>query len=122
VKEVIWPVVIGMALLGVISLWLKQIMMAQRKKVPGMTPVSIQTYWVDNWASTLFALTSTAGGLAFVDYLGMLGGKAGPAIAFGIGFIGNSVADLIGGRVQSLINPGAPVPYDSTKEPMESKE
>jgi len=110
VKEVMWGYVILMAVLGVISLWLKQITMARSKSVPGMSPVSLKTYWLTNWPSTLFALTSTAGGIAFLDYLNLLNGKAGPALAFGVGFIANNVADLIGGRVQSLINPGAPIP------------
>jgi len=110
IKAVVWPAVIGMALLGVVSLWLKQITMARSKSVPGMSPVSLKTYWLTNWPSTLFALTSTAGGITFLDYLDLLNGKAGPALAFGVGFIANNIADLIGGRVQSLINPGAPPP------------
>ncbi len=107
-KEVVWPAVIFMALMGVVSLWLKQITMARSRNTPGMSPVSLHTYWLTHWPATLFALTSTAGGLAFLDYLNLLGGKAGPALSFGVGFIANNVADLIGGRVQSLINPGAP--------------
>lgn len=102
---IMWPAVIAMALLGVVSLWLKQIMMARSAAVPGMAPVSLRTYWLTYWPSTLFALTSTAGGIAFLDYLTLLEGKAGPALAFGAGYIANNIADLIGGRVQSLITP-----------------
>lgn len=101
---VAWVAVVCMALLGVVTLWLKQIIMARSTSVPGMSPVSLKTYWLTYWPNTLFALTSSAGGIVFLDYLGLLDGKAGPALAFGVGFISNNVADLIGGRVQSLIN------------------
>ena len=105
-QEIAWPLVIGMALLGVVSLWLKQIMTAKSSAVPGMSPVTLRTYWLTYWPNTLFALTSTCGGIAFLDYMELLGGKAGPALAFGVGYIANNIADLIGGRVQSLINAG----------------
>lgn len=115
-KEIVWPLVIAMAFLGVVTLWLKQLGTARSRAVPGMAPVSLRTYWLTYWPTTLFALTSTAGGIAMLDYLELLSGKAGPVLAFGAGYIGNSVADLIGGRVQSLINPGAPTSPDSTKD------
>jgi hypothetical protein len=107
-NTVAWKLVIGMAALGVVSMWLKQIMMARSSAVPGMSPVSLRTYWLTNWPNTLFAVTSTAGGIAFFDYLNMLDGKAGPAMAFGIGYIANNIADLVGGRVQALINSPSP--------------
>lgn len=109
---VAWYAVIAMAALGVVSMWLKQIMMARSAAVPGMNPVSLRTYWLTYWPNTLFALTSTAGGLAFFDYLNLLDGKAGPALAFGIGYIANNVADLVGGRVQALINAPPPTPKE----------
>jgi hypothetical protein len=109
-ETIAWPLVIFMALVGVISMWLKQIAMARSSNTPGMSPVSLQTYWLTNWPSTLFALTSTAGGIVFLDYLNLLDGKAGPALAFGTGYIANNVADLIGGRVQSLIGASAAPP------------
>jgi hypothetical protein len=81
VKEIMWAYVILMAAMGVVTMWLKQIMMARSAAVPGMSPVSLRTYWLTNWPATLFAISSTAGGIAYLEYLGLLGGKAGPALA-----------------------------------------
>lgn len=99
-----WWLIIFMAALGVVSMWLKQMMMARKEAIPDMKPLSLRTYWLTYWPNTLFALTSTAGGLVFFDYLNLLGGKAGPALGFGIGYIANNIADLVGSRVQALIN------------------
>lgn len=104
VKEVIWPAVIAMAALGVITLWLKQIMTARSSATPGLAVIGVREYWLTYWPATIFALTSTVGGIALLDYLDMLSGKLGPIAAFGVGYVGNSIADLIGGRVQAMIN------------------
>ncbi len=108
-KAVVWPAVILMAVLGLLTLWLKQFIGARSASSPGMAPISAKEYWIGNWPSTLFALSSVFGGIAYLDYLGWLGGKLGPAIAWGVGYIGNSIADLLGGRVQAMIS-AAPLP------------
>lgn len=95
-----WWVIILMGLLGVATHWLKQLAMARRQNVPDMGPLTTREYWLKCWPETLAALTSTFAGIALlheVDYLSA-------TTAFGIGYIGNSAADLIGGRVQAMIN------------------
>jgi uncharacterized membrane protein len=91
-----------MTVLGVITHWMKQIMLA--RKSASMTPLSVRSYWVTYWPETIAAATSSVAGVALMQELGYLT----PAVAFGVGYLGNSAADLIGGRVQAMISAAAP--------------
>lgn len=102
-KEIVWWLIALMSVMGVITHWLKQIAMTKRQNVPSMAPISIKEYWVTNWPETVTAFTSTIAGVALLHELGYVT----PVAAFGVGYLGNSVADLIGGRVQSMINAAA---------------
>jgi hypothetical protein len=93
-----------MALLGVLTHWMKQVALARKPNVPGMAVITLKAYWITYWPETLAAATSTAAGVAMLHELGYLT----PAAAFGVGYLGNSAADLIGGRVQAMITAAAP--------------
>lgn len=98
--ELIWWLVVLLAFAGVMTHWLKQVIMMRGAATPGMNPIGFKTYWVTNWPQSLVALLSTSGAIAFFWESGMLT----HAISYFIGYMGNSVADTIGGRVQAMIN------------------
>jgi len=106
-KYSLWMIVL-MTVLGVVTHWAKQVALARKQNVPGMTTLGVRGYWLTYWPESLTAATSSVAGVALMDELGYLT----PAVAFGIGYLGNSAADLIGGRVQAMISaaalPGAP--------------
>lgn len=95
-------VIVVMTLLGVVTHWMKQIAIA--RKSPGMAPIGVREYWLTYWPETIAAATSSVAGIALLSELGYLT----PATAFGVGYLGNSAADLIGGRVQAMIAAAAP--------------
>jgi hypothetical protein len=94
-KEIVWWVIV---------LWLKQVALAKKQNVPGMTAISLKTYWVTYWPETITAFTSTIAGVALLHELSYIT----PVAAFGVGYLGNSAADLIGGRVQAMMTAAAP--------------
>lgn len=100
VYDVNWWMVALMASMGVITHWLKQLAMTRRQAVPDMGTISLKVYWVQCWPETVAALTSTFAAIALLYDFHYLTA----ATAFGAGYIGNSAADLIGGRVQAMIN------------------
>lgn len=105
-----WVAVVLMAICGVVTHWAKQIMLGRRANVPGMSAISLWDYWVKYWPETLTAVTSTVAGIALLHELG----RVSPVAAFGVGYLGNSAADLIGGRVQAMLNAAtnSPTPKD----------
>lgn len=103
----IWPLVITMALCGVLSHWLKQLITVRNTAGPG-TSIGLRAYWLTHWPESLFCLMSTVGGIAFFYESGMLT----HAMAYAVGFMGNSMADMLGGRVQAMVN-AAPMPKSS---------
>jgi hypothetical protein len=95
-----WTIVTLMALCGVLTHWAKQVMLARRSNVPGMAVISLWDYWVKYWPETVVAVTSTVAGIALLHELG----HVTPVAAYGVGYLGNSAADLIGGRVQAMLS------------------
>lgn len=103
-RELIWWVVILMALAGVGTHWLKQIIMMRSNSPAGLKPIGFKMYWITCWPESLVALLSTIGGIAFMHESGMLT----HAMSYAVGYMGNSMADMLGGRVQAMINAPAP--------------
>lgn len=97
---IIWWLVVVLALAGVLTHWLKQVVIMRSANVPGMNPIGFSAYWFTYWPQSLIALFSTAGAIAFFAEANMLT----HATAYFIGYMGNSVADTIGGRVQAMIS------------------
>lgn len=100
-----WAVIAVMAFMGVITHWVKQIALARRQSVC-MTGLGIRGYWLNHWPETVTAFTSTIAGIALLHEIGYVT----PVTAFGVGYLGNSAADLIGGRVQAMISAAANSP------------
>jgi len=100
----VWPVVVFMAICGIATHWLKQLAMMRKESTPGMGTITARTYWVTYWPESLAAITSTAAGITLLAELNMLT----HALAFGVGYMGNSMADMIGGRVQAMITAAPP--------------
>ena len=104
-REIVWWLVAVLAMCGVITHWLKQVIMMRGQAVPGMNPIGFKAYWITNWPESLVALFATAGACAFMYEANMLT----HATAYFVGYMGNSMADTIGGRVQAMITaPPAP--------------
>jgi hypothetical protein len=95
-----WTLIAIMALLGVLTHWAKQVTLARRANVPGMGVISLKDYWVTYWPETITAISSTVAGIALLHELG----HVTPVAAYGVGYLGNSAADLIGGRVQAMLS------------------
>lgn len=91
-----------MVLLGVFTHWLKQIVMMKKANPSGFGHITLKSYWIDNWPETLMAATSAAAAVTLLHELNHLTA----ASAWGAGYLGNSAADLIGGRVQAMITAG----------------
>lgn len=97
---IIWWLVVALALCGVLTHWLKQVIIMRGSNVPGMNPIGFRAYWITYWPESLVAALSTAGAIAFFAEANMLT----HATAYFIGYMGNSMADTIGGRVQAMIS------------------
>lgn len=97
-----------MALLGVVTHWMKQVAMARKTSPTGIGMISVRDYWITYWPETIAAVTSTVAGVALLAEMGYLS----PVASFGVGYLGNSAADLIGGRVQAMINAASSVKPD----------
>jgi hypothetical protein len=95
-----------MVLMGVITHWLKQLVMMRKASPAGFGVLSIRQYWIEHWPETLMAATSAAAAVTLLHELNHLTA----ASAWGAGYLGNSAADLIGGRVQAMINAGTRPP------------
>lgn len=99
-RVIIWWLVVLLAFFGVMTHWLKQVIMMRGAAVPGLNPIGFKKYWVTCWPESLVTLFSTAGVIAFFYEANMLT----HATAYFIGYMGNSMADTVGGRVQAMIN------------------
>jgi hypothetical protein len=96
----LYVVTIWMLLMGVAVHWLKGMITARR--VTDMQPISVGAYWGTYWPESLVALFSSIAGYVFlIDSHNLTALNA-----FGIGYIANSLADMIGNRVQAMITPG----------------
>jgi hypothetical protein len=91
-----------MVLMGVCTHWLKQLVMMKKATPSGFGHITLKAYWVDHWPETLMAATSAAAAVTLLYEIEHLTA----ASAWGAGYLGNSAADMIGGRVQAMINAG----------------
>jgi hypothetical protein len=98
-----WLLISAFALVGVLTHWLKQLALARKATPEGFGRIDVKTYWLTYWPETLTMVTSTLAGIALLHELNYLS----PVAAFGVGYLGNSAADLVGGRVQAMINAAA---------------
>lgn len=89
-----------MVLMGVLTHWLKQVVMMKKTNPEGFGRITFKQYWIDHWPETLMAATSAAAAVTLLYELDHLTA----ASAWGAGYLGNSAADLIGGRVQAMIS------------------
>lgn len=96
----IYVVTAIMLVLGLGTHWLKQLITARR--VMDMKPLTMRDYWFGHWPETLVALFSGVAGYVFL----LESNNLTALNAYGIGFIANSLADLVGTRVQAMILPG----------------
>lgn len=95
-----------MVLMGVVTHWLKQLVMMKKANPEGFGHITFKQYWVDHWPETLMAATSAAAAVTLLYEIEHLTA----ASAWGAGYLGNSAADLIGGRVQAMIGAGTKAP------------
>lgn len=94
-------------ILGVLTHWLKAFSTARRAQA--LAPISARDYWFKFWPESMVVLFSAVAGYLFL----MESGNLSYVNSFGIGFIANSLADLVGNRVQAMI---ATVPTPTPKD------
>lgn len=97
----LYVVTVLMLLMGVGVHWLKSLIQARR--VADMKQLSVREYWFTYWPESLVALFSGVAGYVFL----IDSGNLTTLNAFGVGYIANSLADVVGSRVQAMIAPGA---------------
>jgi len=97
---ILYVVTIMMLLLGICTHWLKS--MIQARRTEGLQTLSVSVYWLRFWPESLVTLFSGIAGYVFLidsDNLTALN-------AYGIGYIANSLADIIGTRVAAMVSAG----------------
>ena len=97
---ILYCVTCVMLLMGVAVHWLKSMITARRAQ--DMQTLSVSVYWLRFWPESLVALFSGIAGYAFL----IDSGNLTVINAVGIGYMANSIADVIGNRVQAMIVPG----------------
>lgn len=100
--ELVWWLVIIMAFCGLLSHWLKQLIVMRNNRTPGVGSIGFREYWFTCWPESLVALFSTVAAVVFFNEMGWLT----HATAFFIGYASNSISESIGGRIQAMINAG----------------
>ena len=95
-----WYLVVLMAFLGVLTHFLKMMWMSRTNTPPqGLGPIDMWTYWVTCWPETAVTVLCSIGVTMFLWELNVLTN----ATAFFVGYMGSSMADTIGGRLQRMI-------------------
>lgn len=106
----LYCVTCAMLIMGVAVHWLKSLI--TMRNVKDMQPLSVSVYWLRFWPESLVALFSGIAGYAFLIDTGNLTSIN----AFGIGYMANSLADIIGNRVQAMIVPTTPQPHAESRQ------